>query len=162
MRPEGGPKITLQMKWRVMGTEHDWPPGSHFEHVEAPSGDEVAAAIARLDGHQFNEVELRREEAADDWWETPSEAGLLIGGGVGGRVRVIFIQPGDDHPAFTSRLVERRRGDDLESQSAGAQSVEEPARFWVTKDRAVTAALAYLERGVRDPSLDWEPPAENG
>jgi hypothetical protein len=127
-----------------------------WERLSSPAWDDVASAIQRLDGERYIEIRVRcRKDVRPDWWKPPE---LMIAGGAGGKVLVEQWAAGDEIGDWVvSCVAEPSRGDTTETQIVGAKPVTRRARYWVSRDRAVTAALTYLELGTRDPGLDWEP-----
>jgi hypothetical protein len=142
--------------WTRTCHPRQFPPVGPWVQTEVRSWEDVALLVAGLDGDTRTEVSLGRAPGPHPG-EAAESVGLEVCGGARGRVLVLFISPDEDGLPRPSCLVDPTLGDAPESQEVGPRRMVLPARWWVARDVAISAALTFFHEGRRDETLRWEP-----
>lgn len=109
--------------------------------VESPTAAAVTQAIEALDAVTRTALTLHRGSAS-----------ISVGGGRG--LYVIFVALGDEEQFWN--LLSESAETGVIMINIGGQEGDHPARQVVDREKAVRAALCFLESGRRDPALTWE------
>ena len=109
--------------------------------IESPQDADVTRAIEALDAISRTTLTLERAEAS-----------MTVGGGQGRYV--VFVTVGDDEEFWN--LLSDADAAGVVMINIGGQEGDFPASHVVNREKAVRAALCFLESSRRDPTLAWE------